>query len=138
MTNFIQPVWTLKASDGALQNPQYQKIPRTQASQNQKAIGRDEAVTFQYKTIYPESNPHRVNYSNVRPTTITPAQNVLTGNHLRAITKGNDPRADNTKSKPYDMANMRIQETFFTNPSGALIAAAALVGFAIFIGSRGK
>jgi hypothetical protein len=136
MTNFIQPVWTLKASAGATQNPQYQRIPRTQASQNQKAIGRDKAVTFQYKTIYPESKPHRVNYSNVRPTTITPAQNVLTGNHLRAITKGNDPRADNTKSKPYDMANMRIQETFFSNPSGAIIAAAALIGFAVVIARR--
>ncbi len=136
MTNFIQPVWTLKASDGATQNPQYQRIPRTQASQNQKAIGRDKAVTFQYKTIYPESKPHRVNYSNVRPTTITPAQNVLTGNHLRATTKGNDPRADNTKSKPYDMANMRIQETFFSNPSGAIIAAAALIGFAVVIARR--
>tara|TARA_R100001594_G_scaffold143644_1_gene191866 strand:+ start:385 stop:795 length:411 start_codon:yes stop_codon:yes gene_type:complete len=136
MTNFIQPVWTLKASDGATQNPQYQKIPRTQASQNQKAMGRDEAVTFQYKTTYPNSNPHRVNYSNVRPTTITPAQNILTGNHLRAITKGNDPRADNTKSKPYDMANMRIQETFFTNPSGALIAVAALLGFAVIMSRR--
>ena len=136
LTNFIQPVWTLKASDGATQNPQYQKIPRTQASQNQKAIGRDKAVTFQYKTIYPESKPHHVNYSNVRPTTITPAQNVLTGNHLRAITKGNDPRADNTKSKPYDMANMRIQETFFSNPSGAIIAAAALIGFAVVIARR--
>jgi hypothetical protein len=89
MTNFIQPVWTLKASDGATQNPQYQRIPRTQASQNQKAI-----------------------------------------------TKGNDPRADNTKSKPYDMANMRIQETFFTNPSGAIIAAAALIGFAVVIARR--
>ena len=136
MTNFIQPIWTLKASDGALQNPQYQGLPRTQASQNQKAMGRDEAVTFQYKTIYPNSMPHTVNYSNITPTTITPAMNVLTGNHLRAVTMGNDPRADNTKSKPYDMSNMRIQETFFSNPSGAIIAAAALIGFALVIGSR--
>ena len=136
MTNFIQPIWTLKASDGATQNPQYQRLPRTQASQNSKAYGRDEAVTFQYKTMYPESKPHRVNYSNVRPTTVTPALNTLTGNHLRAVTMGNDPRADNTKSTPYDMANMRIQETFFSNPSGAIIAAAALIGFAVVIGSR--
>lgn len=136
MTNFIQPVWTLKASNGATQNPQYQKIPRTQASQNQKAFGRDKATTFQYKTVYPESKMHRVNYSNVRPTTITPAQNVLTGNHLKAVTMGNDPRADNTKSKPYEMSNMRIQETFFTNPSGAIIAAAALIGFAVVISRR--
>ena len=100
MTNFIQPIWTLKASDGATQNPQYQRLPRTQASQNSKAYGRDEAITFQYKTMYPESKPHRVNYSNVRPTTVTPALNTLTGNHLRAVTMGNDPRADNTKSKP--------------------------------------
>ena len=78
--------------------------------------------------------PHRVNYSNITPTTITPALNTLTGNHLRAVTMGNDPRADNTKSKPYDMANMRIQETFFSNPSGAIIAAAALIGFALVIG----
>jgi hypothetical protein len=121
MTNFIQPMWTLKASNGALQNPQYQRIPRTQASQNQKAIGRDEAVTFQYKTIYPNAKPHDVNYTNVRPTTIT---------------KGNDPRADNPKSKPYNMENMRIQETFFTNPSGAIIAAAALLGFAVIMSRR--
>jgi hypothetical protein len=34
------------------------------------------------------------------------------------------------------MANMRIQETFFSNPSGAIIAAAALIGFAVVIARR--
>ena len=75
-------------------------------------------------------------FSNIRPTTITPAQNRLTGQHLYNSTKGNDPRVDNTKVNAYDMANMDIQQTFFSNPSGAVIAAGALIAFALFVSRR--
>ena len=60
----------------------------------------------------------------------------MTGQHLYDSTKGLDPRVDNTKVNAYKMANMDIQQTFFSNPSGAVIAAGALIAFALFVSRR--
>ena len=136
MTNFIQPTWTLKSSKGANQSPQYQRLPSTN-TESFDAFGRQKANTFEYKVVYPEGRKAgQTGYSNVRPTTVTPAQNRLTGQHLYESTAPLDPRVDNMKDKPYDMANMDIQQTFFTNPSGAIIAAGALILFAAFVSRR--
>ena len=137
MTNFLQPAWSLKTPRGATQSNLYSGLPRTQAEQNSKAYGRSKAVTYQERTQYPTGfNTGQTGFSNIRPTTITPAQNQMTGQHLYQSTKGNDPRVDNTKEKPYNMANMDIQQTFFSNPSGAVIAAGALIAFALFVSRR--
>ena len=136
MTNFVQPTWTLKSSKGANQNALYCRLPSTQ-TESFNAFGRQKANNFEYKVVYPNAEPHQSHgFSNIRPTTITPAQNRLTGQHLYDSTVGNDPRVDNTKAKAYDMANMDIQQTFFSNPSGAVIAAGALIAFALFVSRR--
>ena len=136
MTNFIQPTWTLTSAKGANQENAYNNLPQTQSS-GFDAFGRNEATTFEFKVVYPDARRGKqTGFSNIRPTTVTPAQNQMTGQHLYQSTKGNDPRVDNTKAKPYNMANMDIQQTFFSNPSGAVIAAGALIAFALFVSRR--
>lgn len=136
MTNFVQPVYTLHTPRGSNQSPQYERLPSTNTS-NFNAFGRQKANTFEYKITYPEARRgNQIGFSNVRPTTITPAQNRMTGQHLYDSTAPLDPRVDNTKAKAYDMANMDIQQTFFSNPSGAVIAAGALIAFALFVSRR--
>jgi hypothetical protein len=136
LTNFIQPVYTLHTPRGSNQSPQFERLPSTQ-TENFNAFGRQKANNFEYKVVYPNAMKHQTHgFSNIRPTTVTPAQNQMTGQHLYQSTKGNDPRVDNTKEKPYNMANMDIQQTFFSNPSGAVIAAGALIAFALFVSRR--
>ena len=136
MTNFLQPVYTLHTPRGSNQSPMYERLPSTQ-TESFNAFGRQKANNFQYKVVYPNAETHQTHgFSNIRPTTITPAQNQLTGQHLYDSTVGNDPRVDNTKVNAYKMANMDIQQTFFSNPSGAVIAAAALIAFALFVSRR--
>ena len=133
MTNFIQPVYTLHTPRGSNQSPQYERIPSTQ-TQNFDAFGRQKANTFEYKIVYPGGKRGgQTGFSNIRPTTVTPAQNQITGQHLYQSTNRLDPRVDNTKVNAYKMANMDIQQTFFSNPSGAVIAAGALIAFAQFV-----
>lgn len=137
MTNFIQPAWTLETKRGATQSNLYSNLPRTQAMQNAKAYGRDEATTFQLKTQYPTGfNTNRSGFSNIRPTTVTKAQNRMTGEHLYNITKSNDPRTDNTKSNPYELDNMRVQLSYFNNPHGAIIAVGAFLVGMLFLRGR--
>ena len=136
MTNFLQPVYTLHTPRGSNQSPMYERLPSTQ-TESFNAFGRQKANNFQYKVVYPNAETHQTHgFSNIRPTTITPAQNQLTGQHLYDSTVGNDPRVDNTKVNAYKMANMDIQQTFFSNPSGAVIAAGALIAFALFVSKR--
>ena len=136
MTNFIQPIYTLHTPKGSNQAPSYKRLPSTNVT-NFDAFGRQKANTFEYKVIYPSGKRGgQTGFSNVRPTTITPAQNRMTGEHLYQSTASSDPRVDNMKAKPYDLQNMDIQQTFFSNPSGAVIAIGALIGFALFVSRR--
>ena len=101
MTNFIQPVYTLHTPRGSNQSPQYERIPSTQ-TQNFDAFGRQKANTFEYKIVYPGGKRGgQTGFSNIRPTTVTPAQNRLTGQHLYQSTNRLDPRVDNTKVNAY-------------------------------------
>ena len=119
MTNFLQPVYTLHTPRGSNQSPQYERLPSTN-TQNFGAFGRQKANTFEYKVVYPNAMKHQSHgFSNIRPTTITPAQNQMTGQHLYDSTKGLDPRVDNTKVNAYKMANMDIQQTFFLKSFGS-------------------
>ena len=82
MTNFIQPTWTLSTQRGATQESLYKKLPGTQVT-NFDAFGRQKANTFEYKVIYPNGKRGgQTGFSNIRPTTITEAQNQLTGQRL--------------------------------------------------------
>lgn len=136
MTNFIQPLYTMHTKTGGNQSSLYSRLPSTQ-NQNYSAFGRNTASTFEYKIIFPDAMQHRSNgFSNVRPTTITPAQNQITGQRLYDSTKESDPRVNNKKDKAWDLSNMNIQQTFFTNPSGALIAVGALVLFVLFVSRK--
>jgi hypothetical protein len=136
MTNFIQPVFTLHTPRGSNQSPQYERIPSTNTT-NFDAFGRQKANTFEYKVIYPNGKRGgQTGYSNIRPTTVTPSQNRLTGQHLYESTAPLDPRVDNMTAKPYNLQNMDIQQSFFSNPYGAIIAAGALIMFAAFVSGR--
>ena len=137
LTNFVQPAWTLKTPRGATQSNLYSNLPRTQAEQNAKAYGRSKAVTYQDRTQYPTGfNTDQTGFSNIRPTTVTKAQNEMTGQNLYNATNSLDPRTDNPKSKPYALENMRVQLTNFNNPYGALIAVGVFLIGALYIRGR--
>ena len=136
MTNFIQPAWTLKTQRGATQSNLYSGLPRTQAAQNSKAFGRDKAVTYQDRTQYPTTFETKTGFSNIRPTTVTKAQNEMTGQSLYDSTNTLDPRTDNPKSNPYALENMRVQLTSFNNPHGAIIAVGVFLVGMLFLRGR--
>lgn len=137
MTNFIQPTWTLTTKNGANQAALYCKLPRTQAGQNLTSFGRDKPQTFKFKVQYPDAKEHKQNgFSNIRPTTVTASQNQTTGTRLYNTVNAKDPRTDNTKSKPYEMENMRVQASSFNNNQGGLIAIGALLLGVLFLSRR--
>lgn len=116
MTNWIQPAWDLNTPRGANQNTQYTGLPNASSS---FAYGRQHDL-FEKKIQYPVGTPSNVDYSNTRPTTITPT-NWHTGAVLRSQTAENDPRVDNYTARPYDMKNMFIQKTSFVNNDGVYV-----------------
>ena len=137
MTNFLQPAWTLSTKRGATQSNLCSGLPRTQAEQNSKAYGRSKAVTYQDRTQYPTGfNTGQTGFSNIRPTTVTKAENQMTGQSLYNSTNSLDPRTDNPKSKPYALENMRVQLTSFNNPYGALIAVGVFLIGALYVRGR--
>ena len=137
MTNFLQPAWTLKTQRGAKQSNLYSGLPRTQADQNYKSYCRSKAVTYQDRTQYPTGFiTGQTGFSNIRPTTVTKAENQMTGQSLYNSTNSLDPRTDNPKSKPYALENMRVQLTSFNNPYGALIAVGVFLIGALYVRGR--
>ena len=138
MTNFIQPTWTLSTQRGATQESLYKKLPGTQVT-NFDAFGRQKANTFEYKVIYPNGKRGgQTGFSNIRPTTITEAQNQLTGQRLYQQTANPDPRVDNMEPNAYALKNMDIQKTSFNNPYVATVAILAFLGFVAFVSIRSK
>ena len=127
MTNFQQPAWTLNTPRGSNQEAQYSHLPST------------DTTNFEYVVMYPSGKRgFQTGFSNVRPTTVTAAQNVHTGSHLYNSVNSADPRVDNTKDEAYKLANMDIQKTTFLNKNGALIAAGALIAVVILAGGLRK
>ena len=120
MTNWLQPAWDLYTPRGANQNTQYTGLPNASSS---FAYGRGHAV-FQKKVQYPVGTPSNVDYSNTRPTSITPT-NWQTGMVLRAQTSSHDPRVDNYTADPYALKNMMIQKTSFVNNDGMIVMLAS-------------
>jgi hypothetical protein len=138
MTNFQQPAWTLNTPRGSNQETQYSHLPSTETT-NYDAFGRNNVSTFEYVVMYPSGKRgFQSGFSNVRPTTVTAAQNVHTGSHLYNSVNSADPRVDNTKDEAYKLANMDIQKSTFLNKNGALIAAGALIAVVILAGGLRK
>ena len=120
MTNWIQPAWDLYTPRGANQNTQYTGNPNSSSS---FAYGRGHS-NFVKKIQYPIGTPSNVDYSNNRPTSITPV-NHTTGQVLRDQTADHDPRVDNYRANPYAMENMMIQQTSFVNSNGIIVMLAS-------------
>ena len=120
MTTWIQPLWDLGTPAGANQNTQYTGFPNSSSS---FAYGRQHDL-FTKKVQFPTGTPTHVNYSNNRPTTVTPT-NHLTGTVLEDQTVSHDPRVDNYKADPYAMQNMMIQQTSFVNSNGIIVMLAS-------------
>ena len=120
MTNWIQPAWDLYTPRGANQNSQYTGLPNSSSS---FAYGRAHA-NFEKKIQFPVGTPSNVDYSNTRPTSITPA-NHTTGTDLTDQTANHDPRVDNYTADPYALKNMMVQQTSFVNSSGIVVMLAS-------------
>mgnify|MGYP001158463475 CR=1 FL=1 len=121
MTNWIQPVWDLYTPHGANQNTQYTNLPNSSSS---FAYGRAHA-NFQKKIQFPVGTPTHVDYSNQRPTTVTPVKNSTTGTVLTEQTASHDPRVDNYSAPPYALKNMMVQQTSFVNSNGIIVMIAS-------------
>ncbi len=128
MTNWIQPLWDLKTPKGATQTTQYTQLPNSSSS---IAYGRAHD-TFKKKIQFPIGTPTNVDYSNNRPTTVTPA-NHLTGTVLTEQTASHDPRVDNYRADPYALKNMMIQQTSFVNSNGVIVMLASFGLLALVI-----
>ncbi len=120
MTNWLQPAWDLYTPRGANQSSQYTGQPNSSSS---FAYGRQHEL-FTKKIQYPVGTRSNVDYSNNRPTTVTPT-NYQSGLVLREQTVANDPRVDNYKADPYAMKNMMIQKTSFVNSNGIIVMLAS-------------
>ena len=120
MTNWLQPLWDLGTPAGANQRSQYTQNPNSSSS---FAYGRQHDL-FAKKIQFPVGTPTHVDYSNNRPTTVTPT-NHLTGTVLEDQTASHDPRVDNYKADPYAMQNMMIQQTSFVNSNGIIVMLAS-------------
>tara|TARA_R100000963_G_C4623287_1_gene90195 strand:+ start:233 stop:631 length:399 start_codon:yes stop_codon:yes gene_type:complete len=120
LTNWIQPAWDLYTPRGANQNTQFTGLPNTSTS---FAYGRPHDL-FAKKIQFPVGTNSNVDYSNTRPTSITPA-NHTTGTVLRSQTAEHDPRVDNYTADPYALKNMMVQQTSFVNTNGIIIMLAS-------------
>ena len=121
MTNWIQPVWDIGTPKGANQSSQYTGNPNSSSS---FAYGRQHDL-FTKKIQYPVGTTSNVDYSNNRPTTVTPLKNNTSGTLLTEQTASHDPRVDNYTANPYAMKNMMIQKTSFVNSNGIIVMLAS-------------